>query len=164
MTDIPKKRGRPKKVKAIEPVKAESLGIRAKDPVYNKLRKDTAQRVIDSGNTPLEFFVDLYRSPFPPEIVEMLKTSKLTPELVIALTDWKNLCFEAAKAAAPYVHSKLTNVVLQGDPDKPVVVRKEDLQEAARRMLFALTMHPSEDEIEDEGALLIPENCDKLEE
>src|SRR3954447_4433212 len=49
------------------------------------------------------------------------------------------LRFEAAKAAAPYVHARLQAVTLGGDPGNPIKVDNMSELEAARRLAFLLT-------------------------
>lgn len=51
-----------------------------------------------TGTTPLDYLLDVMRNP----------------------EEATQLRVEAAKAAAPYVHPKLANVMLQGDDERPV--------------------------------------------
>lgn len=60
-----------------------------------KAREQAAQ----SGITPLEYLLQIMRDELQPQEDRM----------------------DAAKAAAPYVHAKLANVSVAGDPDKPLV-------------------------------------------
>jgi hypothetical protein len=46
--------------------------------------------------------------------------------------------FEAAKAAAPYVHARLQAVTLAGDPDKPIKVDSGSDLDDARHLAFIL--------------------------
>jgi hypothetical protein len=49
------------------------------------------------------------------------------------------LRFEAAKAAAPYVHARLQTTTLAGDPEKPLKAYSMSELEAARRLAFLMT-------------------------
>jgi hypothetical protein len=49
----------------------------------------------------------------------------------------ETLRFEAAKAAAPYVHARLQAVTLEGDPENPIKVDNISELEAARRLAFS---------------------------
>jgi hypothetical protein len=54
-----------------------------------------------------------------------------SPELIQAREE---LRFEAAKAAAPYVHPRLQTTTLAGDPDKPLKFDSMSDLETARRV------------------------------
>jgi hypothetical protein len=51
----------------------------------------------------------------------------------------ETLRFEAAKAAAPYVHARLQAVTLGGDPENPIKVQNMSELEIVRRLAFLLT-------------------------
>jgi hypothetical protein len=51
----------------------------------------------------------------------------------------KTVRLDAAKAAAPYVHARLQNTTLVGDPQKPLKVDTVSDLEAARRLAFLMT-------------------------
>ena len=51
----------------------------------------------------------------------------------------ETLRFEAAKAAAPYVHARLQSTTLAGDPERPLKVDSMSELEAARRLAFLMT-------------------------
>jgi hypothetical protein len=51
----------------------------------------------------------------------------------------KTVRLDAAKAAAPYVHARLQNTTLAGDPEKPLKVDNMSDLEAARRLAFLMT-------------------------
>ena len=51
----------------------------------------------------------------------------------------ETLRFEAAKAAAPYVHARLQAVTLGGDPENPIKIDNVSELEAVRRLAFLLT-------------------------
>jgi len=64
----------------------------------NKAPIARARAIEASGLTPLEF------------MIEMMRRSDLPEDFRL----------DAAKAAAPYVHPKLTSVELKGDPNAPI--------------------------------------------
>jgi len=59
-----------------------------------------------------------------------------TPELIQAREEMR---FEAAKAAAPYVHARLQAVTLGGDPENPIKVDNVSELEEARHIAFILS-------------------------
>lgn len=143
---VPKKKpGRPKK-RDIErnDVHLSSNLPRGKPGAKRGYKKKKTQETIDkvtkTGITPLEYMTTLYRSQVPPEIQAMIAEGEVTVELVQSLSDWHKVRFEAAKAAAPYVHPKLSSVVHQGDETKPLVFSETDKLEAAKRIALALTL------------------------
>lgn len=103
-----------------------------------KERLRAAKKVAESGETPLEYMVGIMRSPIPPEIKYALDEQSISVELLSALTDWHKMRFEAAKAAAPFVHPKLAAVTHSGDKDKPISFSDSDKLEAAKRIALAL--------------------------
>src|SRR4051794_9635560 len=79
------------------------------------------------GITPLDYMMMLVRAE---------TESGLDPAVAKAR---ETLRFEAAKAAAPYVHARLQAVTLGGDPQNPIKVDNVSELEAARRLAFLLT-------------------------
>ena len=63
-----------------------------------KRTREIAERAADEGITPLEYMLAVMRSDPPPDLAG--------PAFVAAM----NLRFEAAKAAAPYMHPRLASV------------------------------------------------------
>src|SRR6478609_3241582 len=59
------------------------------------------------GITPLDYMMMLVRAETPPGLDPAVARARET------------LRFEAAKAAAPYVHARLQTTTLAGDPEKP---------------------------------------------
>jgi hypothetical protein len=90
----------------------------------NKRTAETQKAVEESGVTPLEFMLKVMRTEPPADIEDMR-----------VLTDLQQMRFEAAKAAAPYVHAKLSSVEI----DATLTTRTLDQELAA---LNALT-HPA---------------------
>lgn len=93
-----------------------------------KKTREIADKAAESGQTPLEYMLELMRSPMPKELQDKINdpANKVSVELVAALAGWHQMRFEAAKAAAPYVHPKLQTTTVKGDgPDGeiPVSVR-----------------------------------------
>lgn len=78
--------------------KREGAGRRAGVP--NKRTQETAERVEASGLTPLDYMLGIMRD-------ETMTTESR---------------FEAAKAAAPYVHAKLASIEHQGKDGGPLVL------------------------------------------
>jgi hypothetical protein len=83
-------------------------GAGRKKGVPNKRTAEVQAKVEASGVTPLEFMLSIMRNE-PPE----------TQDLRVAL-DYQAMRFEAAKAAAPYVHARLAAVELTGKDGGPV--------------------------------------------
>src|SRR4051812_14844626 len=54
-------------------------------------------------------------------------------------TEDKTVRLDAAKAAAPYVHARLQNTTLAGDPEKPLRLDAMSELETARRLAFLMT-------------------------
>jgi len=67
--------------------------------VKNKATSQRELLVAAGGQTPLEYLLNVMRT-----------------------SDDGGMRLDAAKAAAPYVHPKLANMVLQGDKDAPLTV------------------------------------------
>ena len=63
-----------------------------------KLNQDAREKALEGGISPLDYMLSLLRNEDLPRADR----------------------FEAAKAAAPYVHSKLAAVEVSGDQDKPI--------------------------------------------
>ena len=88
------------------PVEKKSNGIKGgarpgagrKKGAPNKKTAELQKAVAESGITPLEYMLNIMRSEPSPDLPE---------ELILEAI---NLRFEAAKAAAPYVHAKLSSV------------------------------------------------------
>src|SRR6478672_9556803 len=59
------------------------------------------------GITPLDYMMMLVRAETPPGLDPAVAKAR------------EELRFEAAKAAAPYVHARLQTTTLAGDPEKP---------------------------------------------
>lgn len=83
-------------------------GAGRKKGVPNKKTAAMVQAVEASGITPLEFLLNVMRGSPP---------NGATPAEIIAFT---TLRFEAAKAAAPYVHPKLAAIEHTGKDGSPV--------------------------------------------
>lgn len=86
-----------------------------------------ADKAAEAGQTPLEYMLDIMRSPMPPEVAAVLADLKegeaLTQETLKALSafaGWHEMRFEAAKAAAPFVHPRLQAVEHKSPDGGPV--------------------------------------------
>src|SRR3954451_5505385 len=79
------------------------------------------------GITPLDYMMLLVRGETPPGLDPAVAKAR------------EELRFEAAKAAAPYVHARLQTTTLAGDPEKPLKVETLSELEAARRLAFLMT-------------------------
>lgn len=86
-----------------KPRGAAKSGGRAKG-TPNKKTAELQEKVAQSGVTPLEFMLDIMRGDACPKDAD--------PAQKIA---FHALRFEAAKAAAPYVHAKLSSVELDAN-------------------------------------------------
>lgn len=71
-------------------------------------RAEVAAMALDSGITPLEYMLDIMRAPIPDDV---------DTEARALLTGYR---FEAAKAAAPYVHPRLAAVEHTGKDGSPL--------------------------------------------
>lgn len=79
----------------------------------NKRSREIANKAAESGLTPLEFMLDVLRAEMPPELKERIEKEELSEELVKAVVAWHAHRFEAAKAAAPYIHPRLQNTTVK---------------------------------------------------
>jgi hypothetical protein len=79
------------------------------------------------GITPLDYMMMLVRAETEPGLDPAVAKARET------------LRFEAAKAAAPYVHARLQTTTLAGDPEKPLKVHSMSDLEVGRRLAFLMT-------------------------
>lgn len=79
------------------------------------------------GITPLDYLMTLVGAETEPGLDPAIARARET------------LRFEAAKAAAPYVHARLQTTTLAGDPEKPLKLDSMSELEAARRLAFLMT-------------------------
>lgn len=86
----------------------------------NKKTREIADKAAQEGVTPLEYMLTIMREPFPPELKDAVENGQINAEAVAAIAGWHAKRFEAAKAAAPYIHPKLQTTTVQGDKDKPL--------------------------------------------
>ncbi len=70
-------------------------------------RVDIAAKALDSGITPLDYLLDVMRKPIPDDAEAALKVVMIGQR------------FEAAKAAAPYVHPRLAALELKNNGANP---------------------------------------------
>jgi hypothetical protein len=92
----------------------------------NKLTRKIADKALAQGISPLEYMLKLLRVE-PPADADAARKAEI-----------EAMRFEAAKAAAPYVHPKLQAIEHKGPNDGPIKVENFDNRETARRMLFLL--------------------------
>jgi hypothetical protein len=84
-------------------------GAGRKKGVPNKAtqkRKEVAAKALDGGITPLDYMLTQMRAPIPADAEQAVKVAMM------------GLRFEAAKAAAPYVHPKLAAIEHRGKDGK----------------------------------------------
>lgn len=106
-------------------VEKQSTGIKGgkrpgagrKKGVPNKRTAEVQAAVEESGITPLDFMLNIMRTE-PPE----------TEDARVRL-DYQAMRFEAAKAAAPYVHAKLAAIEHSGEMSLGVVIQATPLDE-----------------------------------
>lgn len=87
-------------------------GAGRKPGSVTKRTREIAEKAMDEGITPLEFMLQLMRSEPPEGIGDMAKVGH------------KELQFEAAKAALPYMHPRLAAIELTGKDGGPVQFAK----------------------------------------
>ena len=90
-------------------------GAGRKKSVPNRATSDLRQRLLASGQSPLEFLTELYRAPEPTQ-----RKDELTHAFIERRKQWAHDRLEAGKAAAPYYHSKLATVEHQGEEGGPI--------------------------------------------
>ena len=78
----------------------------------NHATADKAAEIAASGQTPLDYMIEVMRSPCPPELLEAVEKGAIDLKLVEAIGRWHERRMDAAKGAAPYVHPKLSQVEL----------------------------------------------------
>lgn len=84
-------------------------GAGRKPGAITQRTRDIANGIIeDGGVTPLEYMLQVMREEVPEEV---------TADIRFAIVNRK---FEAAKAAAPYIHPRLAAMTVSGDPDAPL--------------------------------------------
>lgn len=110
-------------------------------------RKALAEKAIAAGITPLEYMLNIIRSPIPTRMggenmAQFIK--RLTEDAVTRLM--------AARYAAPYVHPRIATEIrlkTENQADKPV-----DILELAKSVAFILTMAEAKQRVVD----VTPEN------
>ena len=75
----------------------------------------TADRIIASGVTPLEFMIARMREPKPAR-----RRVESGGAYDLRVQAWKEQGFEAAKASAPYIHPRLATVEHSGTDGDPI--------------------------------------------
>lgn len=76
----------------------------------------------EGGITPLEYMLQVLRSPVPPLLREALDKDPTCADTVVVLSNWYEKRMDAAKAAAPYIHPRLTTTELKGPNGGPLQV------------------------------------------
>ena len=87
------------------PGSGRKLGSKSKATMK---RAEVAAMALDNGITPLEYMLDLMRSPIPDD-------TDIATKAVL-----RGYRFEAAKAAAPYVHPRLAAIEHTGKDGSPL--------------------------------------------
>lgn len=100
------------------------LGAGRKAGSANKLTRKIADKAVAEGTTPLEYMLKLLRIE-PAADADAAKKAQI-----------EALRFEAAKAAAPYVHPKLQ--AIEHKVDGPIKVHHYDDRETAKRLAYFL--------------------------
>ncbi len=104
--------GKPGRPKGVPKTGGRAKGVR------NKASAAREAEIAASGITPLEFMLNIMRGQCP---------EGAEPAEQIAFASMR---FEAAKAAAPYVHPKLANIEHSGPNKGPIVVAAGPTDEA----------------------------------
>lgn len=85
--------------------------------VRNKRTTALVNKVEAEGITPLEYMLAVMREPEPTQ-----RDDEEGALFVARYFGWRDRAFEAAKAAAPYVHPKLANIEHSGKGGQPLQV------------------------------------------
>ena len=85
-------------------------GAGRKKRVPNRVTRDLRERLLASGESPLEFLTKIYRAPEPTQ-----RNGENTLAFMARRQQWAHDRLEAAKAAAPFYHSKLATVEHTGE-------------------------------------------------
>ena len=101
--------------------RGEKTGGRSKG-TQNKATSARFREIAESGLTPLDYMLNILRAEVPPELKERIEKEALSVDLINALSSWNAQRFEAAKAAAPYVHPRLQNTAVSGPDGGPLIV------------------------------------------
>ncbi len=105
-------------------------GAGRKPGATNKVTRAAKEKALKGGISPLEYMLKVMRRPIPAKVgVEI----KLQHEAVR---------MDAAKAAAPYIHPKLSSTVLTGEGGGPLKVEStgdETILDMSRRLAFVLS-------------------------
>lgn len=86
-------------------------GAGRKKGAATKRTREIADKAVESGETPLEVMLRIMREP----------TAHEDPKVQIAR---EAMVFEAAKAAAPYMHPRLATMTVAGDPERPLAFER----------------------------------------
>lgn len=84
------------------------VGAGRKTGSATKRTREIADKALASGITPLEFMLDILRTEPPKDADPLVKLG------------YQEQRFEAAKAAAPYVHPKLQAITHKGSDGGPI--------------------------------------------
>lgn len=90
-------------------------GAGRKDGAKTRKTSEIAKKAAEQGLTPLEYMLEVMRSPMPPELLDLKREGKLDIEIVNRLVSWHSMRFEAAKSAAPYMHPRLQTTTVKGE-------------------------------------------------
>lgn len=85
----------------------------------NVKSREIAEKALEDGISPLEYMLELMRKPYPDDAD------------AVAKVNLDGLRFEAAKAAAPYVHPRLNAIEHTGKDGGPLVVKLESADASA---------------------------------
>ncbi len=92
---------------------AKTGGRKAGTP--NRKTQEQITAVVSTGITPLEYLLQVMRAPLPPEVLDQVQQDPKGIETLAVLANWHDRRIDAAKAAAPYVHPKLSQVEMNAN-------------------------------------------------
>ncbi|MEO6067916.1 MAG: hypothetical protein ABIQ41_08050 [Gemmatimonadales bacterium] len=95
-------------------------GAGRKKGIPNKVTQDLRERLLASGESPLEFLTRMYRAPEP-----TIRFEESPLAFVARHNQWDHDRLEAAKSAAPFYHSKLSTIEHKGAGGGPIQHRFE---------------------------------------
>ncbi len=90
---------------------------------HNKKTQEQVEAIEESGLTPLEYLLEVMRSPLPVELNDAIEAGSVDAKIIASLISWHARRMEAAKTAAPFVHPRLAATEISGPDGGEIPVR-----------------------------------------